>query len=330
MNASMDQLKRKLRDYLSEVTGLEVSVIPMEGGDLPYFISRQYDLYRLKVSDTTVVAVFLKEEEAFKPMQFVKHMHQIPYLDMETICVVAESLPTYVRKRLIEKRIAFVIPNIQMYLPALGMEFRSRSWNNKSVQVKQFSPATQVVLIHWLLERIEGPVTPLELSKRLWYSTMSMTRALDELESTEVGVVKRQGKKRLLSFPMDRKAVWEAALLKLKNPIIKTVRIIEGKLDRQAVLPAGLSALTDRSMLNEPTLPEYAVSRDTWKRMQKSGIDEIPIEEPGTCALQVWRYDPKLLEVDGSVDPFSLYISLQGETDERVEMAIEEMMRHYL
>ena len=56
----------------------------------------------------------------------------------------------------------------------------------------------------------------------------------------------------------------------------------------------------------------------------------IPVEEPGTCLLQVWCYDPKVLEVDGKVDPFSLYLSLQNETDERIEMALEVMMERYL
>jgi hypothetical protein len=54
------------------------------------------------------------------------------------------------------------------------------------------------------------------------------------------------------------------------------------------------------------------------------------MDEPGTCLLQVWRYDPKVLEVDGMVDPFSLYLSFHGETDERIEMALEDMLERYL
>ena len=45
--------------------------------------------------------------------------------------------------------------------------------------------------------------------------------------------------------------------------------------------------------------------------------------------LQIWCYDPKILEVDGCVDPFSLYLSFQNENDERIEMALEEMMEKY-
>ncbi|TFH47081.1 MAG: transcriptional regulator [Lysobacterales bacterium] len=326
----MDKLRKKLEQYVSEVTGLDAIAIPTDGGHLPYFISRQYGLYRLEISNTTLTAVFLKEEESFKPLQFVKHMQQIPSIDMETICIVAASLPTYVRKRLIERRIAFVMPGTQMYLPMLGMELRSRAWRNQPVNVKHFSPATQVVLIHWLLGRVNGPVTPLELSRHLRYSTMSMTRALDELESTQLGSVERYGKRRMITFQKDRKIVWEGALPRLRTSVTKTVRVSMREWDRKAALVAGLSALSIRSMLNESEIPEYAVSRDEWKRMQKESIEEIPIEEPGTCSLQIWRYDPKVLAVDRSVDPFSLYLSLRDQSDERVEMALEEMMRLYL
>jgi len=76
--------------------------------------------------------------------------------------------------------------------------------------------------------------------------------------------------------------------------------------------------------------PEYAISRNDWKALEKTGVDIIPIEEPGTCLLQVWCYAPQILEVDGAVDPFSLFLSLQGTNDERIEMALEEMMEQVL
>ena len=326
----MNQRVNKLESYLHEVTGLLVKADSMIAHDLPYFISRQYALYHLIIGNTAFTAVFLLEEEEFKPAQFIKHMRQVPSVDVDELCVVAESLPTYVRKRLIEKGIAFVIPNVQMYLPALGMELRPRSGRKKSFSVERFSPATQVVLIYWLLGRINGSVTPLALSKQLGYSAMSMSRALDELEASKIAEVKRIGKERLLTFLGERQQIWQQILPQLRNPVTNTVRIFERDLQQQNVLPAGITALSNLTMLNKPAYPEYAISRDAWKVMKEIGIDQIPIEEPGTCLLQVWCYSPKALEVDGYVDPFSLYLSFQDESDERIEMALDEMMARYL
>lgn len=326
----MEQLAEELKQYLSEVTGMKVTANPLNSGNLPYLFSRQYALHDLQIGHTRFTAVFLLLSEEFKPAQFLKHLRQVPFVEQDEICVVAQNLPTYVRKRLIEKRIAFVIPKVQMYLPSLGMELRPRSGAKQPVQVERYSPATQVVLLHWLLGRIQGPVTPLQLSKQLWYSAMSMSRAVDELEATQIAQVERIGRERLISFPADRAETWTKVQPRLRNPIGNSVRVLEHDEHRKDVLPAGITALSKRSMLSESSYPEYAVSRATWKEMKKEGVVEVPIEEPGTCVLQIWRYDPKALEVDGLVDPFSLYLSLREETDERIEMALEEMMERYL
>jgi hypothetical protein len=326
----VDLLAKNLEHYLSEVTWLKVALDPVISSALPYFLSRQYALYKLVIGRTSFTAVFLLEEDEFKPAQFIKHMRQIPSIDVDEICVVALSLPTYVRKRLIEKGIAFVIPKVQMYLPALGIELRARTGRNKPLSVERFSPATQVVLIYWLLGRIDVSVTPLELSKQLGYSAMTMGRSLDELEVSHIADVKRVGRERLINFLGDSKTVWQEALPRLRNPVSRTVRIAEKNLEKWNLLPAGLTALSNRSLLNEPAYIEYALSRDAWKIMEKTGIEQIPVEEPGTCLLQVWCYDPKILGVEGYVDPFSLFLSLKDESDERIEMALEEMMEQYL
>jgi hypothetical protein len=117
----------------------------------------------------------------------------------------------------------------------------------------------------------------------------------------------------------------------LKSPDRHQRRIAERDMRRDDVfLAAGLTALATQTMIGEREIPEYAVSADTWKRLEKEGVETIPVDEPGTCLLQVWRYDPKVLGVDGMIDPFSLFLSFQGETDERIEMALEDMLERYL
>lgn len=330
IEVSVDQIEDDLVFYLSEVTGKKIQVNPLNLTGLPYFLSRQYALYQLVIGGTLITAVFLKQADEFKPAQFIKQMRQVTAINVDELCVIAHSLPTYVRKRLIEKGIAFVVPKVQMYLPALGMDLRSRPSKQKLLSVEYFSPATQVVLIHYLLGRVEGSVTPLELSKQLSYSSMSMSRALDELKAVQVAEVERAGRERLVSFTKSRNVIWNEILPLLRNPVSHVVRVIENKLSLQNALPAGITALANITMLNESVYPEYAVSREVWKTVEKEGIEKIPVEEPGTCLVQVWRYDPKVLEVDGYVDPFSLFLSLQTESDERIEMALDEMMEQVL
>lgn len=332
----MERLEKKLTRYLNEVTGMEVAMHSHGTSHLPFFMTRLYDLADMRLGAMSYLAVFLKQEDEFKPAQFLKHLAQISDYELNDVCVIAESLPNYVRKRMIEKRISFVVPNVQMYFPGMGMELRSRSASKKGKKPGHLSPATQVVLIYGLLGRIKEPVTPLELSKKLFYSTMTMSRALDELEAMELGRVERIGRERLLTLALGKRHIWKEALPRLKNPVRHQKRIAERDMRRNDVflagdaLAAGLTALSKQTMIGERDIPEYAVSADTWKRLEKEGVETIPVDEPGTCLLQVWRYDPKVLEVNGMVDPFSLYLSFQGETDERIEMALEDMLERYL
>lgn len=332
----MEQLAKKLTEYLNEVTGMKITMHSHGMSHLPFFMTRLYDLADMRLGAMSYMAVFLKQEDEFKPAQFLKHLAQISNFELDDVCVIAESLPSYVRKRMIEKGISFVVPNVQMYLPAMGMELRSRSISKKGKKPDFLSPATQVVLIYGLLGRIKGAVSPLELSKKLFYSTMTMSRALDELEAMELGHVERIGRERLLTLVQEKRLVWKEALARLKSPVRYQKRIAERDMRRNDVflagdaLPAGITALSQQTMIGERDIPEYAISADAWKRLEKEGVETIPVDEPGTCLLQVWRYDPKVLEVDGMVDPFSLYLSFQGETDERIEMALDDMLERYL
>ena len=45
--------------------------------------------------------------------------------------------------------------------------------------------------------------------------------------------------------------------------------------------------------------------------------------------IEVWWYPPALFAERGIVDPFSLYLSLKADHDERTEAALEEMMEKF-
>lgn len=43
-------------------------------------------------------------------------------------------------------------------------------------------------------------------------------------------------------------------------------------------------------------------------------------------AVEMWRYDPRILATGHSVDALSLALTLKDDTDERVEQAVEELL----
>ena len=87
---------------------------------------------------------------------------------------------------------------------------------------------------------------------------------------------------------------------------------------------AGLSALARLSMLAEPRLPVFAMSRAAWQA-SKASLVELPEAMPGACELQLWNYTPTMQLEGDTVDPLSLMLSLQGITDERVQSALDAL-----
>lgn len=168
------------------------------------------------------------------------------------------------------------------------------------------------------------------MSKLLGYSAMSMSRAMRELETTEIVKVQRSGKERLMSLADTAKASWQKALPYLRNPISKVERVLLHDVKRKNMIFAGETALARLSLLSEPVTPCYAVGKSGWQSLVKAGIERIPVEEPDTCLLQTWLYDPSLLTTSNTVDPYSLYMSLQDDSDERIEQALALLMERIL
>lgn len=322
----METLTEQLVQYLTGVTGLSVTRGSRIPGRLPQFLTRQYALYEINVDKRRFLGVFL-EGDGFRPAAFEKHVPRLLSAagDVDGYCLVARHLPSYVRARLVERRIPFVVPGRQLYWPELGMVFEAGRQYRARREVKAIRPATQTVLLLALNGEIAEAATPKDLGVRLGYTRMTMTRALDEIKATGLGEVVRKGRERLLTFPEGRSGLWQAALPYLHSPVRQSYRVREEALPTAHLFTAGETALAGRTMLTGPREPVYATGRDGWKEMRDS-VREIPVQDTGTCLLQIWRYDPELFARDGYVDLFSLYLSLRNDPDERIQSALQQMM----
>ncbi len=323
----MENLAQQFTAYISKVAGLPATWGTVVPRALPQYLSQQYALREVIVGGRAFLGILLKDAQNFRPAVFEKHLRQIMRNDisLDAYCLVASELPGYTRRRLVERQIPFVVPGQQMYWPELGVAAQARKTARTFVKPETLTPAAQAVLIYALNGNIKAPVTPKALADQLSYAGMSMTRVLDEIEARGLGRVSREGRERLLDFGKDRRILWQEALPYLRTPVRKTVRIKEELLSPDLQIKAGETALAERSMLVPPREPVYALGRRNWKKLVKR-VEQIPVEDVGTCRIQLWRYDPALFLKNGPVDPFSLYLSLQDEEDERLEMALGEMM----
>lgn len=323
----MEKLSRQFVEYLSEVIGQPVSLGSPVSGRLPQYLAQRYGLQEIETGQHRFLGIFVKEGADLRPAQFEKHLAKMmPVMDdLEGYCLIAKDLPSYVRQRLVKRRIPFVVPGRQLYWPDMGVAVQARKAKGPPGSVEMISPATQALLIFALTGGMPRPITPKILAKKLGYTATTLSRALDEIEANHLGQVVREGRERLLSFPDGRHALWQAALPYMRDPVRKTVRIREKGLPLPMRIEAGETALAEISRLVFPTESVYALGRQDWRRIVDK-IEHIPIEDEDTCQVQLWRYDPKLFADGKRVDCFSLYLSLRNEPDERVQAALKEIM----
>lgn len=211
-----------------------------------------------------------------------------------------------------------------MYLPHFGIDLREHFRKIHTKKQKSFSPGTQTAVIYALLRETDEKLTPSALANTLGYEAMTMTRALDELQAAGIGAFLQKGRERYWMFS-NKRSLWDQAKPFLRSPIKKRIWT-----DNQKVRTlAGLSALSHFSQLANPFLPVFAVGHSQWEELKQSGLEELPTSEGASSELEIWNYNPELFAKDGVIDPFSLYLCLEANGDERIEAALEDMMEKF-
>jgi hypothetical protein len=154
-----------------------------------------------------------------------------------------------------------------------------------------------------------------------------MGRAIEDLSNHELIEIILKGREREIQFSDTGQELWEKALLSLSSPVYK--RLYFEKFRASDTLFSGLSALAERTMLATPNREILAISHTDWNRKYRdiAGTTVPPGDAP--IEVELWRYDPKPLSVDGLVDPLSLYLSVRDEQDERVEQAREQLLKEF-
>jgi DNA-binding MarR family transcriptional regulator len=321
----MKDLLKRCKRYINDKLGIQATFSKhKKTGSLPFFLNDQYDFYRLNLLEKEFAVLAAKNNDDLTPAKIQKHIQIVSEkLQLQAI-FLGQSLSSFNRQRLIAYKVPFIIPDNQMYLPDLAIDLKEHFVKARS-KIKSLGPAAQVVVLYLLLNPDVDAVTPKELADRLDYSTMTMSRAVDEIEAAGLADVFLDGKRRVAQFDKNRRQLWETALPYLKTPVIK--RLWADRSAKIDLLTAGESALAKYSMLTPPKRPTYAISSKGWKLLKA----EISVEgslyiEEAQFQLEIWRYEPQILAEQETVDPFSLYLSLKETQDERIEAALAEMM----
>lgn len=322
----MAGILRDIKDYLNHAAGMATEPRPWRDADhLPPFLQDRYEFHAIQLCGTPCLLMVKRDDHDEPPATVRKHIDQVHQRWDGPVVLVRRAVTAYNRKRLIEQRVPFIVPGNQMYLPPLGIDLREHYRKLRGERL-QLRPSSQAALIHMLLQ--DGEDFGLaELASALGYSSMTVSRSLDELGAAQILDSYQHGRERRARLADTKRQVWQHAQTYLRDPVQRRHWVLP-TVKRAIPGPrAGLSALAAYSDLAEPNNVVVALSRDDWRSdQQRDVLREIEAAEPDAMQVEVWTYPPTLSADQGSVDRLSLYLSLRETNDERIEAALEAMM----
>ena len=311
---------RQITDYLRIALGVEVKASAYDGSHLPAFLGWSYVFYSFTLGEHSCLMAVRKPDASLAPAAIAKHVGFLATQTGRTVIFCSDVMPAYERQRLMQRLVPFIIPGRQVYLPFMAIVL-SEFGTKKQRTFDAVGNAGQVLLMKWLNSQASG-FSIAEAMETSGFSKPTVVRAFDELEF--FGVARRQGKERRLLFLGERAAQWEENRDRLFSPrrrIVGVERVPSGL----AAVPSGTEALAMRSMLNPPEWRELAAFHTDYSRLRQ---EEIPLAD-APVRLELWNYHPLAMS-DGGVDPFSLWLTLKDDRDDRVQICLDEMMKEFL
>ena len=326
----MEQLNIAVKEYLTEVLPIrEVEIRPYAGVEsLPYFLRDAYDVRALSLRGTCLLMAIQRAGEKLPLANVRTQLQKMEAITGLPVVYVASAMASYERKRLIEHHVPFLVPGNQLYLPDLGLDLREHFRKPRPVGQDALSPSAQAIVIATLMQHpwrdeCEAP----GLARGLGYTAMTWSRATREIAGAGIADVQVAGRSRQLKFIHGPRETWERIRPRLRSPIKRTVWALSPVPEQApSVRRAGLSALAAQSMLTAPRTTCFAFDLAGWKAALQSGWKELPGPDAGASEMQIWAYNPGVLESSPYVDPLSLWLSLQATSDERVQSALDELM----
>lgn len=282
---------------------------------LPLYIAGSYDFRMAYIADKRCVIIAPTEELVTLPA-LKKQISKIRKEDNVPVVLELQSISFYRRKSLIENNIPFITEK-QAFLPFMGTMLTDEKEQKK---MEKFVFSTQQLFLLYLYSK-KKQLYISEAVKLLPFTAMTLTRAVRQLETTELFKVTKDGVNKVIESNYERLELFQKAKQYLSTPVHRTGYIDKSQVTSDMVY-AGETALAEKTMLNPGRIITYAVSDKKFER--KMLTDEL-IDPEKQVRLELWAYDPKLFSADHIADNLSVALSFDNNTDERIEEAVEEL-----
>ena len=294
-----------MRDFLERTLHMDVKITaaPSLFESLPLIFKVQYNGYIVETNGVSWVAI--EPKDVIGLPQLRKNRAQLETNAGLNCALFLHNSTFYSKEKMLEEGIPFVIKDKEVYLPFLGILLSGKNQ-------RELKP----------VHRISYPNSP-----RLNVSKMAVSKSFDEIEYMDISVLNIEGKRRTLTMNGDKKALWDLIRPFMRDPVIRRIYL---RNDIQLPDKAGISALSEYSMLSDDTYPTYAILK---KDLHEKGImdnkESVKGDTIGCVVLELGYFMDPIKE--SIQDPLSVLLCIADElSDPRVERASAEMMEKYV
>jgi hypothetical protein len=316
---------KQLETYFYKQIGVKIKlmrVLKSELNKLPVYLRNSYEFYTCTIFEREILFGVKDAEDNNTADQYKKQNDIIVNTLNLPLVFVFENIAAYNRKRLIEKKVSFIVPGKQMYIPFLILDLKEYKHVQK-VEAQKLFPAAQCLFIHGLLNTKTDHMNFQQLAKELGYGKMTITRAANTLSGFNLCRIEGNRNKTLV-FERN-KDTWQKALPYLINPVEKQFGL-ETDIDEDGIFLSCNKALSHYTNLNDMSPKCYAVAKEVFKRLLNKGKMKIHDGIDSDVYIQIWKYNPGILTADMFVDPLSLYLIFRDEQNERIESEFAKLI----
>lgn len=336
---SSQELFKAAQGYLRNTLHVPSSLMAWsDKKGLPLFLGKGFNFRQTELLGHELLLTVPLSESSQNPTGLSKQLGSLERHFEGIVVLVLEHLSAYQRSRLIEESVPFIVPGNQLFIPQLAMDLREHFRRRRDFSEDQLSPASQALFLRHLNLRDVEDARPSDLAEILRYSAMSIGRAFEELEASELAHVETRGRSKHIQFSEAPRELFEAAASRLRSPVkaehwFRAPSLPKGFYGSPLpeYLPTGgESALSERSTMSRPRIMRFAAGPKDWKRIQSGEFGkEVEQDEEPNFAIDVWWYDPDIVSGAREVDVLSLYLQFRDSPDERLEAAAEQLLEEF-
>lgn len=312
-------------DFLKTIFGADIKIDEFNYPDeTPFYIRDGYTAQALTLHQNKCVLITPKSS-AWRLPTLKKQL-----LKFQEICAIPcalslDNMTALQRRNLIENNIPFVSLSQQVYLPFWGSCFTER-FKAATPVTEKMSPGTQLVFLYLYYSHNKDSINLTQISKDLRLSKATCTRAVNDLSASGLIEIRAEGTNKWLSLAYERPEFLKKGYSRLRNPVDRYI-YVKHPVSTLAQFRSGMLALSELTMVG-------ANDQDGSLAISKKAAADIPVDlilteqnfkDFGGYLIEVWCYDPSLLSNNGQVDDISLLLSLENNSNERIQMGLDDI-----